>query len=479
MNRIKIFFLVVAFASTCFRMFGQDPFIRGLEQKVAHAKSDSERVYALIEWSRRLYTIDSVQSAFSIALKAIDAANKSQSSVLRNEAILLHAYLFTAKGEYLPALNLLETIETSVNKSVNMDQKKNFFITKGRVLSNLGRYSEALKYSLEALELTERAKDTVAQSKVLNNIGILYDYTGDKKKALSYYMKSLTIKLSLGDDRGAANSYANIGDIYRVQRKFDSSLYYTTQCLEIGKSMADNNILSLAYSNLGSTYAEMMQFQKALEYINAALEVDSLLGEQYGVCLDLIAIGQTYVNLKEYAKAKPYLELGLKKAHALHSIENIKNAYQMLAQLYSETGRYKEAFNFYKEFKRYNDTIFNMENSRQFNDLKTQYEVDKKTAELEQKSFEEKVRHEQEIKQQKLILYFVSFAGVLVLALLLLSIRAYREKKKTNKIIVQQKDLVEQKNKEILDSIYYAKRIQKSLLPTEKYLERNIKKPKA
>ncbi len=42
--------------------------------------------------------------------------------------------------------------------------------------------------------------------------------------------------------------------------------------------------------------------------------------------------------------------------------------------------------------------------------------------------------------------------------------------------IERKKELVEKKNKEILDSIQYAKRIQQALLPSEKYIERNLKK---
>jgi hypothetical protein len=40
--------------------------------------------------------------------------------------------------------------------------------------------------------------------------------------------------------------------------------------------------------------------------------------------------------------------------------------------------------------------------------------------------------------------------------------------------VEHQKHLVEEKQKEILDSIHYAKRIQQSLLPTEKYIERHL-----
>jgi hypothetical protein len=37
------------------------------------------------------------------------------------------------------------------------------------------------------------------------------------------------------------------------------------------------------------------------------------------------------------------------------------------------------------------------------------------------------------------------------------------------------KHIIEEKNKDIMDSIHYAKRIQISLLPTEKYIERKLK----
>jgi spermidine synthase len=42
------------------------------------------------------------------------------------------------------------------------------------------------------------------------------------------------------------------------------------------------------------------------------------------------------------------------------------------------------------------------------------------------------------------------------------------------KVTRHQKHIIEEKQKEILDSIYYAKRIQTSLLPTQKYLEKHL-----
>jgi hypothetical protein len=45
-------------------------------------------------------------------------------------------------------------------------------------------------------------------------------------------------------------------------------------------------------------------------------------------------------------------------------------------------------------------------------------------------------------------------------------------------IISRQKEIVEEKQKEVLDSIRYAKRIQNSLLPTDRYIDKVLKRSK-
>lgn len=55
---------------------------------------------------------------------------------------------------------------------------------------------------------------------------------------------------------------------------------------------------------------------------------------------------------------------------------------------------------------------------------------------------------------------------VVTLLVALLLFRSYKLKKRSNIAITLQKEIIEQKNKEIVDSINYAKRIQQSLLPT-------------
>jgi hypothetical protein len=57
-----------------------------------------------------------------------------------------------------------------------------------------------------------------------------------------------------------------------------------------------------------------------------------------------------------------------------------------------------------------------------------------------------------------------------------LELRKEKEKvEEINKEVIAQKILIEEKQKNIIDSINYAKRIQTALMPTKKYIERYIK----
>ena len=89
-------------------------------------------------------------------------------------------------------------------------------------------------------------------------------------------------------------------------------------------------------------------------------------------------------------------------------------------------------------------------------------------------SKKKKVEADAEQLRQKIIL---TFAGMIVICVTIFSILLYKRYRITQKqkiVIESQKHLVEEKQKEILDSIYYAKRIQDSLLATERYIEKTI-----
>jgi serine phosphatase RsbU (regulator of sigma subunit) len=86
-----------------------------------------------------------------------------------------------------------------------------------------------------------------------------------------------------------------------------------------------------------------------------------------------------------------------------------------------------------------------------------------------------------EIGKQQTVIIVVAALSCLILLLLLLAIRVNGQRRKANKLlslqkneIERQKHLVEEKQKEILDSITYAKRIQTALMSSESTFSNNL-----
>ena len=86
-----------------------------------------------------------------------------------------------------------------------------------------------------------------------------------------------------------------------------------------------------------------------------------------------------------------------------------------------------------------------------------------------------------EKKKQNLVLLLVSCVLILVFVFALFIFRSLKITRKQKTVIElkkketeEQKRIIEEKNKDIIDSIHYAKRIQQALLPTEKYIAKKL-----
>ncbi len=147
-----------------------------------------------------------------------------------------------------------------------------------------------------------------------------------------------------------------------------------------------------------------------------------------------------------------------------------------LSALYDSTGNYKKAFEYYKLFIVYKDSIVNNENTKKQTRLEMNYEFEKKEAAAAAERQKQEAVAEAESRKQQMVIWFVVAVAMTVAVFALFIFRALRIARKQKQVIEQQKHLVEEKQKEILDSIHYARRIQTALLPTEKYIDKCMKR---
>jgi serine phosphatase RsbU (regulator of sigma subunit) len=132
----------------------------------------------------------------------------------------------------------------------------------------------------------------------------------------------------------------------------------------------------------------------------------------------------------------------------------------------------------YEVFISTRDSILSEQNQKEVIRQQFKYAYERQAAADSVKRIEEKKIKEALIAKQKAELnmkknqHYMLFGGLaLVVMFALFIFNRYRVTQRQNKIIEHQKDIVQEKNREITDSITYAKRIQNAMLPSDKYVK--------
>ena len=373
-------------------------------------------------------------------------------------------------------------LATEELKLAEATKQKNYqakaFNTIGACYENQGNYPEALKNDFASLKIFEEIKDKKGVAISYNNIGIVYKGQGNYSEALKNYFASLKIKEEINDNRGIAVSYMTIGSVYYLQDNYPEALKNLFACLTIMQKLKDNWGIANSYINIGAVYYTQGNYPKAVENYLASLKIKEEMRDKNGIAACYGNIGKVYTKLHKTKEAQDYLNQALQISKEIGSKDFIENCYASLSTLDSATGNFKAAFEHYKLYIIYRDSLNNEETKKKSLQASMEYEFDKK--ELANKAAQEKLDaiNAEEKQKQKIIIYAVVGLLILVGVFAIFMFNRFRITNRQKVIIEQQKVLVDkayeelhEKNKEVMDSIYYAKRIQTALITSEKYME--------
>lgn len=394
---------------------------------------------------------------------------KSRSDTNKVNTLNLYSWKCFNTGDYQKALKytaeakeLAESLKYDKGLAVALDHS-------GSIYKEQSFYPKALEAHLKSLHIYESLKNKKDIAKAYNNIGLIYQYQLNYEKALDYYFKALKLAEEMGSKQGIAICCNNIGLIYTEQRKYDDALLYSFRSLKIKEELQDKYSLARIYGNIAVLYMKKAEYKTAMEYIlkDLALAKETGNKKSEATCYSNIGMIKTYE--KDYAGAKENTLKAIRIFNEINDKENLRLGYGDLADMYANMSDYRSAYDFQVKFKKLTDSIFNVENSKQLSDLKTNFEVEKKEVELKAKSEAEREKliaiSREEKKRRELIIFAV--AGILLLVIVFSGFlyQRFRITNQQKHIISEQKELVEEKQREILDSISYAKRLQSAILP--------------
>lgn len=410
--------------------------------------------------------------------KIFTANNKNPDKIyfllLKGDYYLISDNVKEALNNYSGALELVndgakDTVYAFVNYKMGLLHYEHF------------NYPIALKYFNRAALVYNYAPQNLQQAKLFMLIGNIYLDLSRLDLSVKCYKAGLAFYRKTNDQKKLAAAQNNIAIVYTQKKDFDNAKMYLDSCLEIRMSLLDLHDIGQTYNNYGAMYFKMENYNEALKYYKWSYEKRiAANAPRAGLIESQINIGKAYYRLKDEANAIYWLEQGLNESKMVNNYDLELRAAEHLKGLYFEKKDFNKAYQMQELYFIARDSLYGMDKKNEVENLSLQNQFETKIRQdslsnAERKRVEGIVAEEKE-KRNK-IFFYVLLAGILFLLIFVFQLyRSNKSKKKTNAIILQQRDDLNQKQKEIIDSIQYAKRIQESLLPQDSYIDKNLKR---
>lgn len=317
---------------------------------------------------------------------------------------------------------------------------------KGNGLRSQGQLSEAIKHYLTAASLYAKSNKGIEAGVIYIDLGDIYAIQNNYQNSLNYYRQGINIFLQSQDSVKLATALLNLGELFRTNQKFDSAIVYFQRSKTIFSKIGYSIGSAYNLGNIGLVLAEQGQHEMAEENISKASAILEKLGDRYAVAVFQTALADIYANRGEYDQALAYGHGSLETGEALGLKEQIRDASLKLSEIYKMEGNSDQAYTYLKQYITYRDSINNEETIRKMADLRTEYEVSKKQAEVDL------------LEEQALLNTIVVWSAVFIIALLLILTiallkiyrikdRAIRIVRERRRVIAAQRNQLDQVNK--------------------------------
>ena len=196
----------------------------------------------------------------------------------------------------------------------------------------------------------------------------------------------------------------------------------------------------------------------------------------FGLVYGYNGIGDVLVKQRFYKEAIPQFEKAYAISKELNAVSEQYESAKRLANCFEMINNKDSAYFYLKTYTHLKEEVIGEERQRELFKKESQYEYDKQLQKQKIiKEAREAIVAEKE-KRQTLIIVGIVLVLLIVIYFAVILNKRLKTTRSQKQLIEQQKSSLEQKNKEIIDSITYAKRIQDAMLTSKNYIDAEVKK---
>ncbi len=381
------------------------------------------------------------------SLKAIEIAQDMDS--LRLEIQFIHNLnerIYLTHNLFEEALKTLLDVK---NRAIKSDNKSAVFES-NKAIYNVYFLSKTndeqrTELAIQNLKLANEIGDEAMQMTARFDMALAYSNIGELDSAFSQYVSILKFESIKNNHDLQSRLYNNMGSLFRAKQEIDSAALYFEKAYtsaEIAGRLEGMAASKLKMGNLRGSGGDLQgAYDDCLTAFNLFKEAGVL--RRQDACLECLYEASKGLNNFQDALSWYEQSLVLKDSfvtsNAVENIKRVENQF-LLAQTKLE------------------DSLMLAESNKlNAEKLRT------KNAEIKQKELE---------KEKDLYIKYALFFGLLIIVLTGIYVfKKYKDSQKQKKTIELAHAELGVKNKEITDSINYAKRIQNAILPSERQMK--------
>lgn len=343
-----------------------------------------------------------------------------------------------------------------------------------------GDVEMALEYLHKAMDISLEMKDTVYTSMIYSDIAIPQYVVGNYEAAIKHWLKAAALDAAVMDYDGCYSSWLNCGLAFSQNNQLDSATKYMQQALDIYQQRnLDVDMINLNM-NIGVLHYQKGEYQEAIRYFEKTADLAFAKGDDASYGKAISNITSTYTELGQPEKGINYALEALEISKKGSDLSFMINIYRIISDNYAGLNDYKQAWLYQDSLRMFRDSLQSIERGNYLTEMEEKYQSvqkDIQIAENEVTIANERLQTAQERQEKELlntIIIFVVIALIILLSLIVVILRGYQQKRKSANLLREQKDIIEQKNKDITDSITYAKNLQDSILPKASEIAKHL-----
>lgn len=229
-----------------------------------------------------------------------------------------------------------------------------------------------------------------------------------------------------------------LGELYLELKKFKKAIYYFKEVEKIPIPNQQGYKISIIYQNLGISYLHLNQFPEAEAYLLKSLQLQEKENDIASLIYLYMDIANLYYLQYKDAQAIPYFEKAYTLSKKINDFDKKRKASKNMAAVEENRGNFKQALVYRKESEQWQDSLNNQNKVWALADYEKKYAVAQKQKQISV------LKVENELKKTQRNTMFFSTIGLLLL--LTGGVYIYGQKEKNTKIILSQKEKLDELN---------------------------------